>query len=135
MRKIIKMVGVALAMILMCTLFCCNSGEKNDREYQLNELVGTYGAERDVINRSTVTTYVYKMIIDSDGNAKAEENRSTYESRRAGLSWDSILFNGKVNLTKDNIKISGYSGFVKTDGNIKITLNIKDNNITFEKES
>ncbi len=136
MKKAFKFLGLIITFVLSFVLISCGSDStpKNDKEYQLSELVGTYSAERDTVSGSSVTYYVYTLVIDSDGNAKAVENKSTYESKRGGMSWDSDLFEGKVNLTKDNIKISSYSGYIQTiNGKIIITLKSKFD-IEFEKQ-
>lgn len=136
MKKAFTFLGLILTLFLSFFLISCGSDSsvKNDREYQLTELVGTYIAERNTIFNSQVTYYVYNLSIDSEGNAKAVENKSTYESSRAGISWDSDLFNGKVSLTKENIKISGYTGYIKTNSGV-ITITFKGKfDIEFKKQ-
>ncbi len=98
----------------------------NDKEYSISELVGVYHAERD----SNGTTYEYTLVISSNATGKLDEESYTFESKRAGITQEKSYGTGDISLTKKDITLLGYNGYIK-NGNIILTINDKE--IVFEK--
>lgn len=128
MRTITKklFLGISCFIMLFGLASCGVGGNKNDRVYTMSEIEGTY----EYSTYSNGTTYDYILVID-DGYAKAIKESYTFEGDRYGMPHNKTnLFSGSVELTDTNIKIGSYTGYIKTEYNITITIN----DITYEKK-
>ena len=114
--KLFKGLICALVLILACLgASSCSSGKTNDREYNINEIQGTYEAS----GYQNGTIYDYFLEINGT-SAKAWVESYTFEGEHAGVPHTKRdLFSGKIELTEKNIKIDSHTGYI-IDGNITI---------------
>ncbi len=129
MKKTIKILSFLFYIISIINLSSCSFGEiiqKNDREYQLDEIIGTYKAS-DYRNG---TSYDYYLIINSS-TGKAYYESYTFEGDRLGYPHNvTQQFEGKLTLTKTNIQIGSYTGYITTSYDISIHIN----NMSYNKD-
>lgn len=125
MKKIIY-VFVTVISLLFFVSCSVNDELKNDREYLITELVGTYNAERN----NNGTTYEYKLVINSNSTAELNEESYTFESLRMGITWKKNLASSTIRLTESDISISNYKGYIREN---TIILKISDYDVVFSK--
>ncbi|MGN0772002.1 MAG: hypothetical protein ACI4MI_05410 [Christensenellales bacterium] len=132
MKKIKVLFTILLIFMFILILSSCISDTEtvekntNDKEYSISELIGVYHAER----YSNGTTYEYTLVISSDATGKLDEESYTFESKRAGITWEKSYGTGDIALTKKDITLLGYKGYIE-NGDIILTINDKE--IVFEK--
>lgn len=118
--------GISCLTMLFGLASCGAGGYKNNRVYTMSEIEGRYKYS----TYSNGTNYDYILVIEG-GYAKVTKESYTFESVRYGMPHNkSDLLSGSVVLTESNIKIGSYTGYIKTEYTITITIN----DITYKKQ-
>ena len=126
MRAVFNKIFLSLACFLMAFSLISCGANKNDREYQISEIVGTYEA----FDYRNETSYDYYLVINETTGKAYYKVNSFYNDRYGNTDNVKQQFEGVVNLTKDGIKVGNYSGYITTkNGTIYITINDR----TYEK--
>lgn len=117
MKAIINKVFMFFIGVLMIVSLSSCSG--NDRVYTMDEIEGVY-CYTEV---SSSRTYDYYLVIE-DNQGRAYKESYSFQGDRLGIPHDiDEMFSGEVILTDKKIIIGDYSGYIITDGKIKITIN------------
>ncbi len=111
-----KTFALGMIIISVFTLSSCGLMKKNDRIYEIDEVVGNYVYE--TFTESAWYKDYHLDITEDFGTAYILTN--SFERIRVGLDWERTdLFSGTLELTDTNITIAGRKGYI-TDGKITI---------------
>ena len=117
MRAVFNKIFFSLACFFIAFSLISCGANKNDREYQMSEIVGTYEA----FDYRNETSYDYYLVINETTGKAYYKVNSFYNDRYGNTDNVKQQFEGAVTLTKDGIKVGNYSGYITGHKNVICT--------------
>ena len=119
-----------LAIVFVCVALICNI---NDRTYGVSEILGIYMSDEERIGFDSVNVLIktcFLIIEQKDDEVFATVGYIVEDGYYQTKSREMISYSGEVELSKHNIKINNRKGFIKTDNQGKLKININGKTYT-----